>query len=131
MSKTIKKILLSISLFLIPFSFAAAANYDNITGYYDATYGYGAKAIQGNSGLSSRTVPEIIGNAIKVILGLCGTVALVIVVYAGVEWMTSSGNEEKIKHAQKLMINGAIGIIIIAAAYAITDFIIKQLTAVV
>ncbi|MBP7435777.1 MAG: hypothetical protein KA799_06475, partial [Bacteroidales bacterium] len=75
--------------------------------------------------------PEIIGNAIKVVLGLCGTVALVIVVYAGVSWMTAGGNQEQIKKAQKWMINGVIGIVIIAAAYAITDFIIKQLTVVV
>lgn len=133
MNKKVKGILLSISLFLLSFSFVAAANYDQMTyGLYNGTYGYGGTAlVQSTSGLSNTTVPVIIGNAIKIILGLSGTVALVLIVVGGIQWMFSKGDEKKIGEARKLMTSGAVGIIIIAAAYAIADFVIKQLSAAV
>jgi len=130
MNKKVKGILLSISLFLLSFSFVAAANYDQMTyGFYNGAYGYGGTGlIQSTAGLSNTSVPVIIGNAVRIILGLSGTVALVLVVVGGVQWMLSKGDETKIKDARKLMTSGAVGIIIIAAAYAIADFVIKQLS---
>ncbi|MCF7795621.1 hypothetical protein K9M42_00835, partial [Patescibacteria group bacterium] len=63
--------------------------------------------------------------------GISGTAALIIVVIGGVKWMSSGGNETKITSARKLMVSGAIGIVIIAAAYAITSFVMNQMVAVV
>ncbi len=84
------------------------------------------------SGLSTDTsIPVMVGNVIRIILGISGTVALVIVVMGGVKWMTSGGAEAKITSARKLMVSGAIGIVIIAAAYAITSFVMNQMLAVV
>ena len=132
MNKKVKGILLSISLFLLSFSFVLAdTKYDLIQGYDTNAYGYGTAKIQSTSGLSTTTVPVIVGNAVKIILGLSGTVALVLVVVGGIQWMFSKGDEAKIKNARKLMTSGAVGIIIIAAAYAIADFVIKQLSAAV
>lgn len=177
MNKKLKGLLLSISLFLVSFSFVMAANYDSInsacsgynvnstaacssfttgvtcpnggtatysTGnaYYISGTSYGGctctcvggsatTTIKDNAGLSTRTVPEIIGNGIKVILGLSGTIALIFVIVGGVKWMGSKGEATKIKAARDIMTSGVVGIIIIAAAYAITDFVIKQLSAAV
>ncbi|MCF7906590.1 hypothetical protein K9L04_01495 [Patescibacteria group bacterium] len=86
----------------------------------------------GDAGLATDTsVPAMVGNTIKIILGISGTAALVIVVIGGVKWMTSGGAEAKITSAIKLMVSGAIGIVIIAAAYAITSFVMNQMLAVV
>ena len=85
-----------------------------------------------DSGLATSTsVPEMVGSVIRIILGISGTAALIIVVAGGVKWMTSGGNETKITSARKLMVSGAIGIVIIAAAYAITSFVMNQMVAVV
>ncbi|MEZ7820811.1 MAG: hypothetical protein QMB51_00725, partial [Patescibacteria group bacterium] len=67
---------------------------------------------------------------IKVILGVSGTVALIFIIWGGIQWMISKGEPGKIASARKLMTSGMIGIAIIAAAYAITDFVIKQITVV-
>ena len=84
-----------------------------------------------NSGMStSTTVPQIIGSVIRVILSVSGTVALIFIIWGGIKWMISKGKEDSIKEARKLMTSGMIGIAIIAAAYAITDFVIKQITVV-
>jgi len=49
----------------------------------------------------------------------------VIIIIGGFQWMTSGGNEEKIKGAQKLMSAGVIGLFIIVIAYAASLFIIN------
>ncbi len=90
------------------------------------------KGVGSSSGLSTGTsIPTMIGSVIKIILGISGTAALIIVVAGGVKWMTSGGAEAKITSARKLMVSGAIGIVIIAAAYAITSFVMNQMIAVV
>jgi len=85
-----------------------------------------------DSGLATSTsIPVMVGNVIRIILGISGTAALIIVVMGGVKWMTSGGAEAKITSARKLMVSGAVGIVIIAAAYAITSFVMNQMLAVV
>ncbi|MBI5077237.1 IPT/TIG domain-containing protein [Candidatus Falkowbacteria bacterium] len=69
----------------------------------------------------------IIGNIIKIILGFLGVLALCIVLYAGFLYMTSGGDQEKVQKARRWLVNGAIGLVIIFSAYAITSFIINKL----
>jgi len=92
----------------------------------------GTETTASGAGLATDTsVPTMVGNTIRIILGISGTAALIIVVIGGVKWMTSGGAEAKITSARKLMVSGAIGIVIIAAAYAITSFVMNQMLAVV
>ena len=44
-------------------------------------------------------------------------------IYAGILWMTSQGNEQQVAKAKDMLINGIIGLIIVFAAYTITSFI--------
>lgn len=60
---------------------------------------------------------------IKIFLGFMGIVFLVLIVWAGYNWMTAAGNEEKITKAKDVLTAAVIGLIIILAAYAITDYI--------
>lgn len=130
--KKIITVLISVFIFsfgLINLNYVFADNrFDQVVdsnGVFQDTYG--AKAIASGV-LSDKSLPEIIGGIIKVILGLSGTVALVFIVWGGIDWMTSQGKTDKIKAAKDRMIAAAIGIFIIAVSYAITDFVIKQLT---
>ena len=80
------------------------------------------------AGLSTKSVYAIIGSILKVILSLFGIIAMGIVVYAGILWMSSKGEPEKIGKAKKLMINALIGMLIIVSSYAIASFIVGKLT---
>lgn len=42
--------------------------------------------------------------------------------------MTAAGDEQQINDAKKIMSGGVIGLMIILVAYAITAFVINQLT---
>ena len=61
-------------------------------------------------------------------LGFLGIIFLIMIIYSGFQWMTAGGNEETISKAKKRIINATIGLIIVLAAYAITYFIIYNLT---
>lgn len=73
-----------------------------------------------------KPLPELIGGLIRVFLGVLGIVFVVLVVYAGYLWMTSSGEATKVDKAKKLLGQAIIGIVIIVAAYAITGFVLEQ-----
>lgn len=68
------------------------------------------------------TVPRII----NVILGLLGTVVTCLIIYAGFNWMTAAGNDEKIESAKKTIYAAVLGLIIIMMSYAITRFVTNQ-----
>ncbi len=68
-------------------------------------------------------LPGMIGKVLGTVLGFTGTIFFVLVVYAGLMWMTAAGNEERIKKAKQILIGALIGLVIILSAYAITQFI--------
>lgn len=72
-------------------------------------------------------LPTIIGNLVRVAMGMLGIVFLILTVYAGFLYLTARGEEEKVKHAKETLQRGVIGLIIISAAYAIASFVISTL----
>lgn len=74
-----------------------------------------------------KQLPEIVGQYISIFLGLLGIILVVLIVYGGYLWMTSMGSEEKVKKAKTLITDAVIGMIILLAAYAISNFVVTQL----
>ena len=70
-----------------------------------------------------KDVREITVLVIKVFLGFLGIIFLVLIISAGFKYMTSAGNEEKVKEALDQIKTGVIGLIIIMASYAITSYL--------
>lgn len=64
---------------------------------------------------------------IQPILGIVSLIFLVLIIYAGVLWMTSSGNADMVKKAKEIMTNSVIGLVIIVAAYAIVRAVFSAL----
>jgi len=85
----------------------------------------GNKAYGANDGESND--PRVVTAAvIKVFLSLMGIVFLVLIVSAGYKWMTADGSSDDAQEALNKIKTATIGIIIIVAAYAITNFITAQ-----
>ena len=70
----------------------------------------------------------IIGNIIKVVLGIVGSLALIIFIYGGLMWMTSSGNTERIKKGRDTLVWATIGLMVIFGSYTVVNFVIQSLT---
>lgn len=86
------------------------------------------EAFQSEVNFGDATVGEIIATAIKAFLGLLAVIFIILIITAGFKWMTAQGNEEKVKEAKDTIKRAVIGIIIIMAAYAITDFVFEALS---
>jgi len=74
------------------------------------------------------TPQQVVGNIIKIVLGLVGTLSLVMFIYGGLQWMLSSGNPEKVKKGRDTLIWATLGLVIIFTSYMLVNFIITALT---
>ena len=86
-----------------------------------------ADVYDSSSDIDEETFAETLAKIIKIVLGLLGIIFLILIIYAGFVWMTSSGNEEKVGRAKGIMMAAIIGVTIIIAAYIITIFVIQNL----
>lgn len=75
----------------------------------------------------SASVPRIVGSIINGILSIIGLVFLILTVFAGFNWMTSQGNDEKIKKSKDTLTSSVIGLIVTLSAWTIWNFIFFNL----
>src|SRR3989339_974996 len=87
---------------------------------------YGLGATAGAAGLNKGDVPTIIGNVIGTGLSLISVLFFLLMIYGGILWMTARGKDEQASKALDTIIAAIIGIVIILAAYAITNFVFKS-----
>lgn len=91
----------------------------------DAVYSQLGAAKQ-TSGYGAAADPRSIAmSVIRWGFGLLGTIFVVLVLYAGYEWMTAGGKDEKIEDAKKLLSRAVIGLAIIFLSYSITLYVFK------
>lgn len=71
---------------------------------------------------------QIIGNIIKAILSVVGSLALLMFVYGGVLWITSFGEAKRIEKGKTIITWAVLGLALIAASYVIVNAVILGLT---
>ncbi len=79
------------------------------------------------SGLTNTDVRFTIARIINVSLSILGTIVVVIILYAGFEWMTAGGSEDKVSSAKQRIGYAVVGLAIILSAYAISNFVVTNL----
>jgi hypothetical protein len=125
--KIIKSLLLLIivSLSLSASTLVLAANDDakaTIDGLNSAASKVGAYADQTTKLDARSVILEKVGGFVGLALSFVGIVFLLLIIWAGLQWMTAQGNSSQVDKAKDLMINAVIGLIIVSAAYSITIF---------
>lgn len=73
-------------------------------------------------------IPEIIARVIKAVLGMVGSIGLLMFVYGGFLWLTAGGNEDRVKKGREVLVWATLGLLVIFSAYAILNFVIGALT---
>jgi hypothetical protein len=76
--------------------------------------------VQGNE-----LLPNTIGNLINLLLSFIGVIFFILMLAAGILWMTSRGNEEKTTQAVQIIYAAIVGIIIVMGSYALTRFVFR------
>jgi hypothetical protein len=85
-------------------------------------------AVAESAGLSTTDAVVIVARLIRWFLTFLGIIAVVLIMYAGWVYMTSQGEPAKTEKAKTIIRNAIIGLLIILSSYAITSFIVGQLT---
>ncbi len=80
-------------------------------------------------GYAEKISPAVyIGKVLNIIYSFLGLIGLILVIYGGFKWLTAEGSQEDIQKAKKIITNTIIGLVILFSAYAITQFVVEQLT---
>jgi len=61
-------------------------------------------------------------SVVEFILGISGTVALLMFIYGGFLWVTSAGNGEKVNQGKSAVSNAVIGLVIVFASYTLITY---------
>lgn len=72
---------------------------------------------------------QAVMNIINFILGISSMIAVLMIIYSGVLFMVSGGNEDALDRARRTMANAIIGIFIIGLGYAIVNVVIMVISA--
>ncbi len=77
--------------------------------------------------LSADSPQALIGIIINSVMGVVGSLALIMFIFGGFTWMTSGGSAEKIKKGRDILIWSAIGLVVIFASYGLVRFLILNI----
>lgn len=70
------------------------------------------------------SIPDAIIVVIRYLLSIIGIISLIFIVISGIKYVTSAGDEEKIKSAKDALYSSCLGLALALMAYAILDVIV-------
>jgi cytochrome bd-type quinol oxidase subunit 2 len=74
------------------------------------------------------SIDAFISALLNIFTAVTGLIAVAILIYGGVMYMLSSGNEQKTEKAQNTIIYALVGIVIIGLSRLLVGFILKFVT---
>ncbi len=114
------KIIIIPLLFFILSAFTAQAALLNTNKTQELTNNINALANQTEYNTST-TLEGNIAMVIRIAMTFLGSIFIILVIFAGINWMRAGGNEEVIKKSKKTIMNLVIGLVIAIAAYALSS----------
>lgn len=81
----------------------------------------------GNCASKTKTIDMAFSNAANLIIGLVGALAIIFIIYAGIQFAMSSGNAKQVQTAKSTLTYAIIGLVLSISAYAIVSYIATSL----
>ena len=98
---------------------------------------YGIKA--GTSASKTEEMPEslfgedgsegIFKKVVNIMLFVIGAVAVIMLIYGGVKYVTSGGAQDKVAEAKNTILYAIVGIVVALLAFAVVNFVVTGLAA--
>lgn len=122
-----KKIIIGVFLlfFLMTFFVTFSANAGTEGCPTDAPAG--SICLENPLGKEMNSPQLLIGRVINAVLGIVGSIALVMFIYGGLTWMISGGSAEKVKKGRDIIVWSAVGLIVIFISYGLVRFLILNI----
>ena len=74
------------------------------------------------------SISEIIARLIRAILGVSGSIALLMFVWGGFLWLTSAGETKRVTQGKETLKWASLGLVVILFAYTMVQVVIAALT---
>lgn len=72
------------------------------------------------------TIAPVFKNVVNILLFIVGAVAVVVIIIAGIRYVTSAGNATAVSAAKNTLMYAIIGLIVAFLAYAIVNWVYTQ-----
>lgn len=79
-----------------------------------------------NSVPNAQATPDTMTNVMNIVLAVLGALAFLMIVVAGFRYIVSEGEPEKIAEAKRMIIYSLVGLLIVALAATIVNFVINS-----
>ena len=76
----------------------------------------------------TNTIGQVLVNIIRWLLGITGALALLAIIWSGIQFIISIGNEQQLQRAKKSLMWAIIGLVVIFLAFVIVELIFTSLT---
>jgi len=84
-----------------------------------------ARPIERAANPNNGDLPTMLGTGVKILLGIMGIFAFVLLILGGVKWMTAKDNEAGMKDAKDKIFMAAGGLILLFIAWPLSQYVIK------
>ena len=84
---------------------------------------WGDGCVDQNGIASLRCIPFVFGNIVYALLMFVGTVAVILLVYAGIKFITSGGDPKKVAGARQIITYALIGLVLVISSFLIIALI--------
>jgi hypothetical protein len=79
-----------------------------------------------NDPFCGKSVADLVGKAIQLLLGAAGALFLAMFVYGGAVWLTA-GSSDRHEQARKTLLNASAGIVVVILSYTMVNLLVKFL----
>lgn len=73
---------------------------------------------------SADTAPKLIGTLVNVLLYVVGALAVIMIIWAGISYTTSTGDSGKVTRAKNTLTYAIVGLVVAFLAYAIVNWVL-------
>lgn len=84
---------------------------------------FAQKIDAGSAGIPTMTGENLLTNGLNLAYFLAGTIAIIVIIIAGIMYVTSSGDAGKVTKAKNLLTYAIVGFVVIIIAFTITSFV--------
>ena len=82
----------------------------------------------GSSSVVKKSLESSIGDIANTVMYLAGALAVIVIIFGGIRYVTSTGDAGRIKQAKDTILYGIVGLAVAILAYAIVRFVAARLT---
>lgn len=88
---------------------------------------FAQKIDAGDVGIPKTSGENILHNGLNMVYFLAGAIAVIMIIVAGIMYVTSSGDSGRVTKAKNMLTYAIVGLIVVIIAFAITYWVIEVL----